>query len=151
MKGSIDIVGRADLGELAGLMRLYCDFYEVAPSDDSLAALIGALLDEPAQGLQLIARGDDGTAVGFATVYWTWSTLSTARIGVMNDLYVIEPRRGEGWADRLIDACAEQCRQRGVKSLSWQTALDNERAQAVYARVGATPERWLDWSLEVTP
>ena len=29
-----------------------------------------------------------GGRVGFATIFWTWSTLSAARIGVMNDLFV---------------------------------------------------------------
>jgi RimJ/RimL family protein N-acetyltransferase len=36
--------------------------------------------------------------------------------------------------------------------LVWQTARDNHRAQAVYARVGATrDDRWLDYDLPVQP
>ena len=34
-------------------------------------------------------------------------------------------------------------------ALEWQTALDNERAKAVYERVGAKPSRWLDYELEL--
>ena len=40
-------VGAGDLGELLGLMRGYCDFYEVAPSDEALRALAQTLLDHP--------------------------------------------------------------------------------------------------------
>ena len=66
-----------DLAELLPLMRGYCDFYEVAPSDDALLALSRALIADPErEGLQLIARDDDGRALGFATIFWTWSTLS---------------------------------------------------------------------------
>ena len=33
--------------------------------------------------------------------------------------------------------------------LDWQTATDNLRAQAVYDRVGATREQWVDYWLPV--
>ena len=42
-------------------MRAYCDFYEVAPSDEALTDMALALLDEPdLEGVQLIARDDHG-------------------------------------------------------------------------------------------
>ena len=55
-------------------MRAYCDFYEVAPTDDALLALSRALLADPErEGVQLIARTDAGEAIGFATIFWTAS------------------------------------------------------------------------------
>ena len=148
----IATVTEADLPELLPLMRGYCDFYEVDPSDDALLAMARMLVADPEQGVQLIARDDEGTAVGFATIFWTWSTLSTAELGVMNDLFVTQDARGGGFADALIAACAERCRGRGVHELAWQTAHTNTRAQAVYDRVGARrDERWLDYSLSVAP
>jgi GNAT superfamily N-acetyltransferase len=141
-----------DLPELLPLMRGYCDFYEVAPADEELLALARTLIEDPAQGVQLIARDENGEAIGFATVFWTWSTLSAARLGVMNDLFVAEGARGGGTADALIAACAERCRERGATELAWQTAHTNERARAVYDRVGAKrDDRWLDYSLAVAP
>jgi GNAT superfamily N-acetyltransferase len=147
------IVTEADLPELLPLMRGYCDFYDVAPSDDALLAMSRTLIADPEQeGIQLIARDDDGRAVGFATIFWTWSTLSASRLGVMNDLFVLAEARGGGHADALIAACAEHCRERGATELAWQTAKTNQRAQAVYERVGATrDDRWLDYSLDVPP
>jgi GNAT superfamily N-acetyltransferase len=147
----IAAVTEADLPELLPLMRGYCDFYEVDPSDDDLLAMSRALIDDPErEGVQLIARDGDGRATGFATIFWTWSTLSASRIGVMNDLFVDERSRGTGVAEALIAACAERCRQRGATSLDWTTARDNHRAQRLYERVGARrDERWLDYSLDV--
>jgi GNAT superfamily N-acetyltransferase len=148
----IATVTEADLPELLPLMRGYCDFYEVDPSDDALLALSRTLIADPDEGLQLIARDDDAKAVGFATVFWTWSTLSASRLGVMNDLFVAEGARGGGIADALIAECAARCRERGATELAWQTAHTNERAQAVYERVGAKrDDRWLDYSLSVAP
>ena len=139
-----------DLAELLPLLRAYCDFYEVEPSDDSLVDLSRALLADPErEGMQLIARDEDGTAVGFATVFWSWNTLIAARIGVMNDLYVAPPARGTGIADELIHACAEECRRHRARSLDWETAKDNERAQRVYDRVGAHRSEWVEYSLPV--
>jgi GNAT superfamily N-acetyltransferase len=149
----IAIVTEDDLPDLLPLMRGYCDFYEVAPADDALLAMSRVLIDDPErQGVQLIARDDGGRAVGFATIFWTWSTLSADRLAVMNDLFVSEDARGGGVADALIAACTDRCRERGVPELAWQTAKTNLRAQAVYERVGATrDERWLDYSVGVAP
>ena len=87
--------------------------------------------------------------MGFATIFWTWSTLRGARIGVWTDLYVDAEARGSGAAEALISACREHCEGRGARWLSWQTAKDNLRAQKVYERVGATREEWVDYSLPV--
>jgi GNAT superfamily N-acetyltransferase len=144
----IELVGEEQLGELLPLMRGYCDFYGASPSDEALLALSRALIADPErEGVQLLARDEAGRAVGFATIFWTWSTSSAARIGTMNDLFVASEARGTGLAEALIDACVERCRERGAIRLEWQTALDNQRAQAVYDRVGGRSERWLDYSL----
>ena len=146
----ISQVGEADLEDLLPLLRGYCDFYEVDPSDDALLALCRALIADPErEGLQLIAREPGGKAVGFATLYWTWQTLNAARLGVMNDLFVTSDARGSGLADRLIAACRERSADHGAGELAWQTAKDNHRAQAVYQRVGGHRSEWLDYSLPV--
>jgi len=147
---SIERVGVSDVDELLGLMRAYCDFYEVAPPDEDLLAIANALIADPVnEGVQLIARDSTSRAVGFATVYWTWSTTSGCRIGVMNDLFVAEDSRGRGIAERLIDACRAECASRGARQLAWQTAPDNFRAQKVYDRVGGNREQWVDYWLPV--
>ena len=145
-------VTTADLPDLLPLVRGYCDFYDVAPADDALLTVSHALIADPdREGIQLIARGDGGQAVGFATVYWSWDTLVAARVGIMHDLFVIPPARGSGIADLLIEACVEECRRHGAAKLGWQTAPDNTRARRVYERVGATKDEWVDYWLSVSP
>jgi GNAT superfamily N-acetyltransferase len=140
----------ADAADLLAMMRSYCDFYEVSPTDAALEAIITALLDDPEhEGVQLIAREAGGSACAFATVYWSWSTTDACRIGVMNDLFVVPGARGRGLADALIDACRAECARHGARILQWQTAPDNARAQAVYDRVGGVRSQWIDYSLAV--
>jgi GNAT superfamily N-acetyltransferase len=139
-----------DLPELLVLMRGYCDFYEVAPPDEDLLALSRALLADPQrEGVQLIARGAGGEAIGFATLFWSWSTSRAARIGVMNDLYVTPESRGQRSGERLIEACLARCAANGAVEMEWQTAPSNVTAQALYERVGGRREDWLCYSLEL--
>ena len=145
-------VTATDVPDLLPLLRAYCDFYEVAPTDEALLAVSRALIADPErEGVQLIARDERGEAVGFATAYWSWDTLNATRIGIMHDLFVTPAARGRGIAVALIDACLHECRGHGAARLAWQTARDNARAQRVYERVGATREEWVDYRLSVRP
>jgi GNAT superfamily N-acetyltransferase len=151
-------VGRDDLDDLLPLMRGYCDFYEVAPSDAALRALSLTLIANPdTSGIQLIARHtvDDGSgvgaAVGFATLYWTFSTLAASAIGLMNDLYVDPLARGGGTGRALIEACEAECAQRGLPLLEWETAPGNATAQALYDKLGAERSEWIAYTLAVRP
>lgn len=147
---AIGQVAEGDLDELLPLMRAYCDFYEVAPPDPALLAMSRALVADPErEGFQLIARDEDGAAIGFATVFWTWQTLDAARLAVMNDLFVSPSSRGTGVAAAMIEACAERAREHGATTLAWQTATGNERARKLYDRIGARRSQWVDYELEL--
>ena len=143
-------VGEDDLADLLPLMRGYCDFYGTEPSDEALLALSRALIADPErEGVQFIARDDiDGTALGFATVYWMWSSTRAVRIAIMNDLFTAEGARRRGVGEALIQACLDAARDHGAVILQWQTAPDNSTAQALYERVGGIREQWYDYYLE---
>src|SRR2546423_2562462 len=139
----------ADLPELLPFMRASCDFYEVTPPHDALLAMSRALIADPErEGLQLIARDDEsGGPIGFATIFWSWSTTVAARIGTMNDLYVAPAGRGTGVAGELIRACVDRCRERGAGRLEWQTPTHNLRAPTGDERGGGQPPPWGGYSL----
>jgi GNAT superfamily N-acetyltransferase len=145
---TIDTVGAADLPELMPMLRAYCDFYRVDPTDERLRALASALIADPSEGLQLIARDSDGTPLGFATIYWTWQTLYAARVGVLNDLFVTPASRGSGAGRALIERCRELCRERGAEKLVWETAPDNTTAQRLYDGIGAEKSTWFTYELD---
>jgi GNAT superfamily N-acetyltransferase len=144
---SIEPVGRSDLAVLLPMLRAYCDFYRVHPSDERLTALATALIENPDEGVQLIARRDDAS-VGFATVFWTWQTLSACRVGVLNDLFVESAARGSGAGRALIERCRQLCRERGAEKLVWETAPDNATAQRLYDGIGASKSTWLSYELD---
>lgn len=137
-----------DLSMLMPLVRSYCDFYEVNPRDDRLVGLSRALIDDPTEGSQFLALNDERLPVGFATIYWTWSTLDASRIGVMYDLFVEPEVRGSGVGRKLIEHLRGVCRKRGVGKLVWSTAPDNATAQRLYDSTGAESSTWLEYEIE---
>jgi GNAT superfamily N-acetyltransferase len=88
--------------------------------------------------------------VGFACLYWTFSSVSAADIALMNDLFVVSERRGTGAGRALIEASAEAARRRGCHHLEWFTATDNEVAQRLYDRTGAERTTWYAYEILLT-
>ena len=139
-----------DIPALMPLMRGYCDFYESKPPDSGLDQMARALIaSSDDEGMLLVAADDGGQVVGFATVGWKWSSLRGARIAVLEDLFVAPDARGSGAADSLIEASAKRARDCGAPAMTWLTAPENHRAQAVYDRVGGRSEPFLEYELEL--
>jgi GNAT superfamily N-acetyltransferase len=139
-----------DISALRPLMRGYCEFYESNPPDAGLDEMARALIATPdGEGMMLVAEDEAGVLIGFAAVGWKWSSLRGARIAVLEDLFVAPEARGQGAADALIEACASRARDNGAPVMTWLTAPDNHRAQAVYDRVGGSSATFLEYELEL--
>ncbi len=60
---------------------------------------------------------------------------------VVGDLYVTEPYRGSGLADRLIERAVADARDQSCGELRLDVAVDNDRARAFYKKQGFEPYR----------
>jgi GNAT superfamily N-acetyltransferase len=142
-------VAESDLAELLPLVRAYCEFNGVARTDDQLLVISRALIADPDhEGVQIIARGCDQGAIGFATLVWTWATWAGGRIGIMGDLFVASPARRSGVGRQLIEACRRECQRVDAQGFMWTTAKDNVAARALYESVGARSREWVDYWLD---
>ncbi|MCG7408770.1 GNAT family N-acetyltransferase [Paenibacillus sp. ACRRX] len=137
-----------DIHPLSLLMQAYIvDFYKCPrPAEESLFGLIQMLYREE-EGIQFVAE-KNGELVGFATLYFTYSTIKAHKIAIMNDLYVVEGKRGEGVGAGLFQACNSYRMSHDYASMVWDTASSNKRAQAFYKKMGGMPEDWIIYSLE---
>lgn len=150
----INIVNENDLVDLLPLLRDYCQFYNQTedisqPNDEVILFVSKALIENPKnEGIQLIVRhAENGKAVGFATLLWSWSMLAGGRLAIMEDLFVDQSSRGQGIADLLIGECERCAREQGASCLTWQTSVKNHRAQTFYDRCGAMKSnRWLNYT-----
>jgi len=82
----------------------------------------------------LAARGGD--AIGFTQLYPMFSSVRTARIWILNDLYVAEAARRGGAARALLDAAAQFARDDGASRIVLETGRDNTAARVLYRHAG---------------
>jgi GNAT superfamily N-acetyltransferase len=78
-----------------------------------------------------------------------FSSVRTARIWILNDLYVAEPARRSGAARGLLDAAARFAREEAAARLMLETGRDNAPARALYRAAGWSEDdsQWYSLSL----
>jgi GNAT superfamily N-acetyltransferase len=138
-----------ELDELLPLIAAYQRFYEVEKVDDDRnRAFFRRFLAPSEDGLILGARSE-GRLVGYACLYWHFSSLEACESVLMNDLFIDEQARGKGIGRALIEASAKVAREREVPFVEWSTAPDNETAQRLYDSTGAERTEWVSYELRV--
>jgi len=126
----------ADLELVVPLFDAYRRFYR-APGD--LEGARRFLLDRFSHNHSVIFLAFDGdTAVGFTQLYPSFSSVSMARIFILNNLFVSPEARTHGAGAALLHAAAEYGRRAGAVRLALTTELTNTTAQAVYEHNGWT-------------
>ena len=143
-------VRRGELKAILPLVAGYQRFYLSEPDDERNLAFFSRFIAPSEDGI-LLGAWEGDRAVGFACVYWTFSSTHAARIGLMNDLFVAEAHRGKGVGRGLIDASASAARSRGAHHLEWFTATDNATAQRLYGSTGAERSAWFAYEIDLTP
>jgi GNAT superfamily N-acetyltransferase len=134
--------------QLQPLIAAYQRFYEVEEIDaERNREFFRRFLMPSEDGLLLGARRD-GAFVGYACLYWHFSSLSARTATLMNDLFVVPAGRGGGVGRALIEAALAIARERGDAYLEWSTAPDNHTAQRLYDSTGAGRSSWLSYELE---
>src|SRR5437763_9321219 len=91
--------------ELEGALPLiagYQEFYRSEPLDDRNRAFFARFIEPSDEGLLLGAWGGD-ELVGFAAVYWFFSSTAADDVVRMQDLFGVPGRRGQGVGRGLID------------------------------------------------
>jgi len=140
-------VEAAEFERLLPLIAAYQRFYEVDEVDEERnRAFFRRFLAPSGDGMLLGARGG-GELIGYACLYWHFSSLSAAETVLMNDLFVSETARGRGAGRALIEASAAVARERGATHLQWATAPDNLIAQRLYDSTGAERSEWVEYEL----
>jgi GNAT superfamily N-acetyltransferase len=143
----VEAISRPQLDALLPMIAAYQRFYEVDSIDEERnRAFFSRFLAPSDEGMLLGAwRSED--LVGYACLYWHFTSLVPAETVLMNDLYVDGSSRGEGIGRALIEACTSVARERGAHRLEWATAPDNVTAQRLYDKTGAERSEWIEYEL----
>ncbi|MEC0229953.1 GNAT family N-acetyltransferase [Paenibacillus alba] len=136
-----------DVNHLTELMYEYIvGFYQKPrPATEKVHALIQTLMDEQ-KGIQFVAE-QDGKLIGFATLYFAFSTMKADKITIMNDLFVLEQFRHTEVEAELFVHCQNYSRDHGYAYMSWITAPENKRAQHLFDKLGGVQGEWVNYSI----
>ncbi|MGH8733378.1 MAG: GNAT family N-acetyltransferase [Burkholderiales bacterium] len=94
-----------------------------------------ALLSDPAKGRIFVAR-DGREVVAMASLLYTISTAEGGKAALFEDLVVAPEHRKRGIGEALLKHVIAHARAEGVLRITLLTDMQNERAQAMYRRVG---------------
>ena len=148
-KPQIEPVTEAQLEQLLPLIAAYQRFYEVEDIDDERNRSFFARFIAPSDNGLLLGAWRNDDLLGYACLYWHFTSLVPAETVLMNDLFVTETARGQGLGRALIEASADIARNRGAHHLEWATAPDNKTAQRLYDTTGAQPSTWIEYELDL--
>jgi len=139
----------SDIPQLYDLMVEYIvDFYkQPQPNELELKKLIQHLIDHPSIGLQFVAERE-GKLVGFATLYFTFSTLQVKKAAILNDIFVLDSARGQKVGEHLFETCLLYIREHNFAYMTWETAKDNLIAQGLYNKMGAEQSEWIVYEID---
>ena len=120
----------SDLDAVANLFDHYRQFYG-QPSDLPAARAFLKARFEHGESTIFLAESE-GQALGFTQLYPSFSSVSMARVFVLNDLYVAPTARRHGVGQKLLKAAVIHAEHLGAVRLSLTTAVDNVTAQSLY-------------------
>ncbi|HWJ41964.1 MAG TPA: GNAT family N-acetyltransferase, partial [Solirubrobacterales bacterium] len=103
--------------QLLPLIAAYQRFYEVAEIDEGRNRTFFRRFLAPSEDGLLLGARSEGRLVGYACLYWHFSSTKATESVLMNDLYVDESVRGRGIGRALIEATAEVARERGTPTV----------------------------------
>lgn len=142
-------VGAAEFERLLPLIAAYQRFYEVDDVDEERNRAFFRRFLAPSEDGMLLGARDGDEILGYACLYWHFSSLAATETVLMNDLFVAKEARGRGIGRALIEASANVSRERGAAHLEWATAPDNVTAQRLYDSTGARRFEWVEYELKL--
>lgn len=128
-------------------MKEYQAFYKVENIDEVRnRTFFSQFLGGTDLGVQFILV-ESGTAVAFATIYFTFASSIAAKVAVLGDLYTVKAYRGKGYGSRLIRHCLNIAKESGCKRLQWLTQNENLAAKSLYEKVCTYSGDWAVYAI----
>jgi ribosomal protein S18 acetylase RimI-like enzyme len=131
-----DVAKASDLPRLVELLGiLFESEAEFSADAEKQRAALQAILADPAKGRIFVAR-DGREVVAMASLLYTVSTAEGGKAAWFEDLVTAPEHRKRGIGEALLKHVVNEARDEGVLRITLLTDMQNERAQAMYRRVG---------------
>ncbi len=100
------------------------------PDHDAFAPSFEAMIDS--QDVALLVADDGGTLAGYVVAVQFGTLFANGSVVQVEELFVVEAKRGAGTGQALVEAVVEWARRRGAVEVTVPT----RRAGAYYERLG---------------
>ena len=122
-----------DLSDLSGLGAALNGSDPVHINPDNLRIIC----DNPDFYVQIIARSDDQSIVGSATLSLVMGGISAGKVAYLEDFAVSTKIQGQGIGGKIWDEIINWCKQKNVSSLEFTSKPSRVEAHAFYKKRGA--------------
>jgi GNAT superfamily N-acetyltransferase len=124
------------------LMELAQEFYQFdhIVFDDSVVKAFTALLSDENFGLIWLICDHD-RPIGYVALTFFFSMEYHGRCGLVDELYIREAYRGLGIGKQVFVLIEEHLRSQGMRSLSLVVDFWNDKAEALYTKIGFQREK----------
>jgi GNAT superfamily N-acetyltransferase len=148
----IRFAGPTDTAAILAFIRELADYEKLLHEVVADEAAIRATLFGDRPAAEVLIGELEGTPVGFALFFATYSTF-LARPGLwLEDLFVRPASRGKGVGLALMAALARICVERDYSRFEWSVLDWNEPSLAFYTSLGAVPmSEWTEHRLTGAP
>ncbi len=143
----IETVTAATLEKVLPLIAEYQMYLQAQPDEARNRAHFSQFLTDHSRGIQFVALDDKGNALGFATLYFPFSSVRACVDCLMNDLFTLPAARGQGIGRALVQHCHHYAQTHGYDGLHWITEKTNVPSQRFYAAIGAKYSEWYEYVL----
>lgn len=131
-----EVAKSADLPRLVELLGiLFESEAEFSADAEKQRSALQALLADPAKGRIFVAR-EGRQVLAMASLLYTISTAEGGKAALFEDLVTAPEHRKRGIGEALLKHVVAEARSEGVLRITLLTDMQNERAQAMYRRVG---------------
>jgi ribosomal protein S18 acetylase RimI-like enzyme len=136
-------VSDADMNELleplSELFDKYRQFYKQPPNKAQSKSFIRKRIENQ-DSVIFVALNNNSKIVGFAQLYPSFSSVTTQKKWILNDLYVSKDSRRQGVAKQLLSRVSQHAAETQAGSIFLETQVSNISAQALYESFGYVKE-----------
>ena len=148
MSAALHLAAPEDAPKLLPMIEAFHGEEGVTGTPASRADAVSPLLaGSPHGAIWLI--GPRAAPVGYIVISFGWSVASGGLIGFIDEFFIRDSIRGRGMGTEVLIALSKELGASGVTGLRLEVATDNDRASALYQRLGFKPRdnyRTMSWS-----
>lgn len=128
-----------DIDPLMALVHEFYEFEQMTCDQDVIKAFNALLSDEQLGVIWLICDRD--RPIGYVALTFFFSMEYHGRCGLVDELYIQSEYRGQGIGKQVFQMLENYCQQMHMRSLSLVVDFWNDKAEALYTKLGFHREK----------